>query len=126
MFESKRSKLGGIAVLALVVGIGALWFFPPRWMLNAAKPVDMTDPANTGRALVEDYKCRQCHFIDARGKPSGPNLSGVTKRFGQAELRLWLQDPRAVRWRTIMPNFDLSDSEIEAIMSYLTALDESS
>ena len=101
-----------------------LWFFPPRWWLNYTKQVDLTDPVGMGTALVEAYECRKCHRIGGAGMlPKGPNLAGVTRRLDAVSLRLWLQDSRAIRWRTPMPNFQLSDSEIEAIVAYLTALD---
>lgn len=101
-----------------------LWFFPPRWWLNLTKPIDLTDPVSAGAVLIEKYECRRCHLIDGSGKPKAPDLAEVTTRLDSVSLRLWLRDPSAIRWRTIMPNFNLSDGEIEAIVAYLTAYDE--
>jgi len=116
-----------LAVLSLMVGavVVVVWllFFPPRWWLNATKPVDLTDPVGTGKTLVEKYNCRQCHFIGEEGKSKGPELPGVTKRLDAVSLRLWLRDPGSVKGSTSMPDFQLSDSEIEGIVSYLAALD---
>lgn len=56
-----------------------------------------------------------------------PNLDGVTLRSADpvhVTLRLWLRDPRAVKGDTAMPNFRLSDSEIEAILAYLVETDQ--
>jgi cytochrome c1 len=36
--------------------------------------------------------------------------------------RLWLRNPRAVQGSTAMPNFRLSDREIDAIILYLDSL----
>jgi cytochrome c2 len=79
-----------------------------------------------GAQLAVQYDCRSCHQIGGAGALKGPNLQGVTQRINdpaQVTLRLWLQNPRAVKGNTAMPNFHLSDSEIEAILAYLTLLD---
>ena len=114
----------------LVVGTAAiaiwLWFFPPRWWLNYMKPVDLANPVSAGKSIIAKYRCRQCHLIEGEGKAKGPNLDGVTDRLGLVWLRLWLQDPRSIKWNTPMPNFQLSDPEIEAILSYLNELDHTS
>ena len=38
-------------------------------------------------------------------------------------LRLWLRDPRAIEDDTAMPDFRLSDSENNAIVAYLSEVD---
>jgi cytochrome c2 len=121
---SGRKRLIGLSLLLVAVAV-AVWvvFFPPRWWLNMTKPVDLSDPEATGAALVAKYDCRRCHLIDSQGKSKGPNLAGVTERLDAVSLRLWLRDPSAVKGRTSMPNFHLSDSEIEALVAYLMATD---
>ncbi len=117
-------------VLVLVAGTAAigiwLWLFPPRWWLNYMKPVDLTDPVGAGKSVIAKYTCRECHLIGGEGKAKGPNLDRVTDRLDPVSLRLWLQDPRSIKWNTPMPNFQLSDPEIEAILSYLNELDHTS
>ncbi len=113
-----------LAIGAVVVGAW-LWFFPPRWWLNLIKPVDLADPVAAGQSLVENYGCRECHLIGAEGnRLRAPELNHVMERHDAITLRLWLQDPRSIRWKTLMPNFHLSDPEIEAILSYLAAQDD--
>ncbi len=56
-----------------------------------------------------------------------PNLEGIAqnpKDPALTVLRLWLRNPRAIKRDTAMPNFHLSDSEIEALISYLRFLDQ--
>ncbi|RMG95981.1 MAG: cytochrome c [Chloroflexi bacterium] len=112
--------------LWVLIPIIVLWFVfaPPRWWLNLTKSVDLTDPVATGQALVEKYECRSCHKIGGAGALKAPDLNGVTERLDEVAIRLWLRNPRAVKGNTPMPNFHLSDSEIEALVAYLTALDE--
>ncbi len=114
-----------LVVLALLAA--AIWFtcHPPRVWLNWRKQVEPT--AEVGAALVDHYGCRRCHRIGGQGGLVGPNLRDITRRVSdpaQVTLRLWLRDPRAIKSSTPMPNFHLSDSEIEAILIYLKALDE--
>ncbi|RMF13831.1 MAG: cytochrome c, partial [Candidatus Dadabacteria bacterium] len=80
----------------------------------------------TGAQLVEKYQCRTCHRIGGEGAIFGPDLAGITKKVNDpahVTLRLWLRDPSALRPSTPMPNFRLSDTEIEAIILYLAELD---
>ena len=118
-----RSKIILRVILVMVV-IGVwLWFFPPRVWLNFIKPVDLTDPVAAGETVVEDYGCRACHLIGEYGnRIKAPDLNVVMDRLDVVSVRLWLQDPRSIRWKTLMPNFQLSDPEIEAIMAYLGSL----
>ncbi len=117
----KRWLFGAAIVLVAI----ALWLIaaPPRWWLNLTKPVDLGDPVAAGEMLVAEYGCRDCHRIGGQGALTAPDLSGVTARLDGAGLRLWLRNPRALNRSTAMPNFHLSDSEIEAMVAYLAALD---
>jgi len=113
-----------LTLIAATLAIGVwLWFFPPRWWLNFIKPVDLTDPVAAGRSMVEKYGCRKCHLVGEKGnRLRAPHLNTVTERLDTVSIRLWLQDPGAIRWKTLMPDFQLSDPEIEAIISYLNTL----
>ena len=117
-----------LTLIAATVAIGVwLWLSPPRWWLNYMKPVDLTDPVAAGEFVIAEYGCRECHLIGKEGHQlKAPNLNGVTDRLDSVSLRLWLRDPRSIRWKTLMPNFDLSDPEIEAISSYLYTLNHPS
>jgi mono/diheme cytochrome c family protein len=113
----------GIAILLLVAWLSLA---PPRIWLNTTKAVEPT--AAVGAQLVEQYECRSCHKIAGEGALKAPSLDGITLRSDdpvQVTLRLWLRDPRAVKGDTAMPNFRLSDSEIEALLAYLSEVDAS-
>jgi cytochrome c2 len=111
-----------LTILALVLVMLAVLFLRPRWLMNLTKRVEVS-PAS-GAALVEKYSCRQCHQIDGRGALKAPPLDGVVTRLDSATLRLWLADPRKVKANTAMPNFSLSDTEIDAMIEYLKTLKE--
>ncbi|MFQ5436801.1 MAG: c-type cytochrome [Anaerolineae bacterium] len=76
----------------------------------------------SGQQLVENYNCRRRHQIDGNGALKAPNLAGITVRLDEVAIRIWLKNPKSVKGNTAMPNFHLSDSEIEAIVAYLLEL----
>jgi mono/diheme cytochrome c family protein len=118
-------KRNRIFIIACALAALAFWLLlaPPRWWLNLTKPVDLSNPVQAGAQVVEKYGCRTCHRIDGRGSLKAPDLAGVTARLDNVSLWLWLSNPRAVKGNTAMPNFHLSDAEIEAILAYLRALE---
>lgn len=69
--------------------------------------------AARGRAIAADRKlgnCLACHVIPALAELPfhgnvGPSLAGVADRFSEAELRLWVVDPKVVNPDTMMPAF---------------------
>lgn len=116
----KQYALIGLAVILVLVA----WFTfsPPRFWLNLTKAVDLSDPITAGEQVVVRYDCRSCHRIAGQGALKGPALDDAAARLDDVSLRLWLRNPRAIKGNTAMPNFHLSDSEIEAIVAYLASV----
>lgn len=116
-----KIRLGIVAFLLL-----AYFFFnPPRFWLNLIKRVEPTP--EVGDMLVQKYGCRNCHSIGGRGAQKAPSLHGITdnpKDPALVTIRLWLRNPKSIKRDTAMPNFRLSDSEIEAVISHLKLLDD--
>ncbi len=85
-----------------------------------------------GRRLFLAKGCVVCH-TDDKVKPAaasmdnpdipmgtfGPNLTNL--QADPAFLQRWLKNPSAVKPGTEMPNLNLSDGEIEALVAFLTA-----
>jgi mono/diheme cytochrome c family protein len=112
-------------ILAAILLVIMLWlaFSPPRFWINLTKRVDLSEPVRTGEVLVNRYDCRNCHNIGGSGGWVAPSLVGVTSSMEEETLRMWLRDPSSVDGPTAMPDFTLSDTEIEAIVAFLEALD---
>jgi mono/diheme cytochrome c family protein len=76
---------------------------------------------SSGRALMNRVGCLGCHKIagwdDWRSK--APDLGGLADETHVEWLRAWLKQPRSLRPNTWMPDFHLSDDEIEALVSFL-------
>ena len=103
----------------------------------AAAPSDAL--AQRGYELFESAGCIGCHAVSgyesSAGAPAevrvGPNLTNFSDREKFAgyifdntdeELRAWLKDPQAVKPGAQMPNLQLSDDDVDALVAYLRTL----
>ncbi len=118
-----------IAVLGLIlVAVSALpW---GTWAGSEAAPV--VEDAAYGQQLFGAKGCAQCHAhaaIPGSGTFGGsyPGAApDLTNRPGDpAYQRAWLRDPPSVKATTVMPNLNLSDAEIDALVAFLRAGDHS-
>lgn len=92
-------------------------------------PVSRADEAETGKKLFQERGCAACHTI-GKGKLTGPDLSGVTKRRDEEWIKKWLKSPETMlmsdpvakellqQYMVPMPNQGLSDQDIEALIDY--------
>jgi mono/diheme cytochrome c family protein len=113
-----------LSVLFAVAGLGLLLAALPRVPDRAN-----ADAVAHGRAVFAAKGCAVCHrhqaiadsgrFGQTFGDGATPDL---TNRPLEADyLRRWLKDPAAVRPNTSMPNLELSEAEIEALIVFLRA-----
>jgi cytochrome c oxidase subunit 2 len=99
-----------------------------------AEPAQPTDTlAQQGQLIFSSGACVGCHTIagtTAVGK-TGPDLTHVGSRTSiaggmlnntEGNMRRWLADPQAVKPGSIMPNLNLSKTEIDALTAYLESL----
>jgi len=111
-----RSKvLGPWASLLMGLFLSGLW--------SSAAPLYAGENADLllrGAALAEARACRACHLIGGTGALVGPALDQVTLRRPQEWLRRWLNDPAGMKPGTLMPAYDWSDEEFQAIFAFLS------
>ncbi len=99
-----------------------------------AGPVEPTEAlAQQGQQILSAGACIGCHTISgtaANGK-TGPNLTHAGSRAWiaggmlnntEGNLRRWLANPPAVKPGSIMPNLNLTKTEIDALTAYLQSL----
>jgi cytochrome c oxidase subunit 2 len=103
------------------------------WIRSQQQPATQDEKANLGRHVFETTACINCHAVTgtiANGR-FGPDLTHLMSRrtiaSGAAEntpekLRLWIQNPDAIKPGSLMPAMKLSDKDLEAVVSYMETL----
>jgi cytochrome c oxidase subunit II len=103
------------------------------WLREQQQPANADDKEAAGRRVFERTACLNCHAIDGTSGTGrfGPDLTHLMSRHtiasGAAEnnrqnLRLWIQNPDAIKPGSLMPAMKLSDTELDALVRYLETL----
>lgn len=103
------------------------------WVRAQQQPAVQDANVETGRRVFESTACINCHAVagtNANGR-FGPDLTHLMSRAtiasGAAEntpqnLRLWVQNPNAIKPGSLMPAMQLSDADLDAVVSYMETL----
>ncbi len=78
----------------------------------------MTEEARYGQQLFQEFNCIACHQLYGLGVYMGTDLTNVISSRGPAYARAFL-----VSGTQRMPNFDLNETELDAIVAYLEFVD---
>ncbi len=78
----------------------------------------MTGEARYGQQLFQEFNCIACHQFYGLGGYMGPDLTNVISSRGPAYARAFL-----VSGTQRMPNFNLDESELDALVAYLEFVD---
>jgi cytochrome c oxidase subunit 2 len=103
------------------------------WVRAQQQPAVQDEKAADGRRVFETTACINCHAIrgTAANGRFGPDLTHLMSRetiaSGAAEntpdkLRLWLQDPEAIKPGSLMPAMKLTDTDLDALVRYMETL----
>jgi cytochrome c oxidase subunit 2 len=104
-----------------------------QWVQGQAKPAHVSDGVNEGRRIFETTACINCHAVSgtvAVGR-FGPDLTHLMSRDTIASgaapnntenLRLWIQDPDAIKPGSLMPAMKLNERDLDAVTTYLETL----
>jgi cytochrome c oxidase subunit 2 len=104
-----------------------------RWVQAQQKPAVEDAGAMAGRQVFEHNACMNCHRVEGTSADGrfGPDLTHLMSRAtiaaGAAEnthdnLRLWIQNPSAIKPGSLMPAMQLSDADLDAVVSYMETL----
>jgi cytochrome c oxidase subunit 2 len=103
------------------------------WVRAQQQPAAQDEKAIAGRRVFETTACINCHAIS--GTPAtgrfGPDLTHLMSRrtiaSGAAEnttekLRVWVQNPDAIKPGSLMPAMKLNDADLDTLVRYLETL----
>ena len=103
------------------------------WVRAQQQPAAQDEKVIAGRRVFETTACINCHAISgtvANGR-FGPDLTHLMSRStiasGAAEnttknLRLWIQNPDAIKPGSLMPAMQMSDTDLDALVRYMETL----
>jgi cytochrome c oxidase subunit II len=103
------------------------------WVRSQQQAAVLDAKALRGKRVFETTSCINCHAIGgtaANGR-FGPDLTHLMSRDTlasgaagntRAKLRLWIQNPDAIKPGSLMPAMKLSDSDLDAVTAYLETL----
>jgi cytochrome c oxidase subunit 2 len=96
----------------------------------AAEP--QTALEQRGAELLREKGCIGCHAVRGQIESSrvGPNLTHVASRqqiagilpYSPENMRSWLHDPMELKPNARMPDLNLTDEELDALVAYLNAM----
>jgi cytochrome c oxidase subunit II len=104
-----------------------------EWVREQRQPAVADERVSAGKRVFETTACINCHAIKgtvANGH-FGPDLTHLMSRSTIAagaalntpeNLRLWIQNPDAIKRGSLMPAMQLSKSDLDALMGYLETL----
>jgi cytochrome c oxidase subunit 2 len=103
------------------------------WIRGQQEPAVQDASLESGRRVFERNACINCHAVG--GTPAngrfGPDLTHLMSRTTIASgatqntrenLRLWIQNPNAIKPGSLMPAMQLSDSDLDAVVRYMETL----
>jgi len=81
---------------------------------------NITDQVAHGKKLWEDNNCIGCHTLMGEGAYFAPELANVYDRRGPEFIKVWMKvQPTGAPGRRQMPQFHLSDEDLEALVAFL-------
>jgi cytochrome c oxidase subunit 2 len=103
------------------------------WARGQQQPANVGEKEAAGKRVFERTACLNCHAINGTNGTGrfGPDLTHLMSRntiaAGAAlntheNLRLWIQNPDAIKPGSLMPAMKLSDAELDALVRYLETL----
>ena len=98
----------------------ALTFDTHRELPSRDNRAEITESVANGKLIWEENNCIGCHTLLGEGAYFAPELGNVYKRRGPDFIKTWMNiQPTNAPGRRQMPNFHLSDEEIDALVAFL-------
>jgi cytochrome c2 len=98
--------------------------------VQSKEPVAATSAGAAQGQEIFNKSCLGCHAIAGKGGKMGPNLTNFADRERVAgilahtpeNIAEWLKDPQKVKPGNNMPNLNLDDAQVKALVEYMSTL----
>lgn len=117
---------GTLFFLAIFVALTA---HSVSYIVNESSNADqLTDSVAHGKEIWERHSCINCHTILGEGAYFAPELGNVWVRYGGKDdpegardtIKAWMRaQPTGIEGRRQMPQFNLSEHELDALIDFL-------
>ncbi|MBF0142084.1 MAG: cytochrome c [Magnetococcales bacterium] len=108
---------GGVFFFLVFVGLS---FGTVRDLPKRDNSQNLTPQVAMGKKVWEENNCIGCHSLLGEGAYFAPELGNVYLRRGPDFIKSWIQSqPTEVAGRRQMPQFNLSEAELDAVVAFL-------
>ena len=126
--SAARNIFYGGTIFFLVIFLG-LTLHSHNYIVNESTNEDaLTDSVVAGKHIWERHSCINCHTLLGEGAYFAPELGNVWVRYGGKDdpegardmLKAWMQaQPSGIEGRRQMPQFNLTDRELDELVDFL-------
>jgi len=98
----------------------ALTLHTTRALPELGNTQNLTEAVVRGKQIWEQNNCIGCHTLLGEGAYFAPELGNVYERRGPEFIKIWINiQPTGAPGRRQMPNFYLTDAEIDDLIAFL-------
>lgn len=91
--------------------------------LSAVVFISVAAQADNKGEQIFRQKCAMCHLVKGKGGAIGPDLTKVSARLKEADIKAQLENPKKRNPSTSMPSFKtLPKADMDALLGYLKSL----
>jgi cbb3-type cytochrome oxidase cytochrome c subunit len=83
-------------------------------------PGEKSEAVKIGKYLFDEYDCLECHRLAGEGDKEGSDLTNIASYRSAEWLKKWLKNPEEMDPDTEMPDFELSDEDVESLVRFLS------
>ena len=117
--EMARNIFYGGSLFFILVFVG-LVFHSERVIPARSNQQALTESVVRGKAVWEQNNCIGCHTMLGEGAYFAPELGNVYTRRGPEFIKGWMQAmPTGAPGRRQMPQFNLTDEELDQLVAFL-------
>lgn len=114
-----RNIFFGGSVFSILLFLALTYETHQAWP-RLSKPENITAQVELGKRVWEENDCIGCHTLLGEGAYFAPELGNVYERRGAAFIKAWIQSqPTQIPGRRQMPNFNLSEEQLDALVAFL-------